>query len=194
MWRSSRGRVLPATPNHPEHGGGGWFLLASNPCSIKGPTVEPTHERQLPSLADVYALADEVQPQLRAMVLLAAFGGLRRGELLGLTRRGVDLLHRTVTVRVQRQVTRVGAHDVGPPKTEAGRRTLVLPNAILPDLAEHLARWAGPGSDGLLFSGAHGAPLRVCVWQREWTRARRFLGLQHVRLNVFGTSRRRWRR
>lgn len=158
-------------------------LLVANPCSIKGASVEPTNERVLPSLADVSALADAIQPQLRAMVLLAAFGGLRRGELLALTRRELDLLHRTVAVRVQRQETKAGTHHIGPPKTEAGRRTLVLPTAILPDLEEHLARWAGPGPDGLLFSGAQGGPLRVCVWQREWTRARGAVGLQHVHLH-----------
>jgi integrase len=34
----------------------------------------------------------------RALVLLAAFGGLRFGELAGLTRERLDLLHGTVDV------------------------------------------------------------------------------------------------
>lgn len=158
-------------------------LLVANPCSIKGAGVEPTIERELPTLAEVYALADAVRPNFRAMVLLAAFGGLRRGELLALTRRDVDLLHRTVDVRLQRQETRGGQHHVGPPKTDAGRRILVLPNALLPELEEHLARWGEPGRDGLVFPGIHGGPLRLCVWQREWTSARRALGLEHVHLH-----------
>lgn len=59
--------------------------LIANPCTIKGAGVEPCEERSIPSVAEVYALADAVAPRYRALVLLAAFGGLRRGELLGLT-------------------------------------------------------------------------------------------------------------
>jgi integrase len=158
-------------------------LIAINPCSIKGAGIEPANERPLPTLADVYALADTVPPQLRAFVLLAAFGGLRRGELLALTRRDIDLLHRTVDVQLQRQETKGGHHLVGPPKTEAGRRTLVLPATLIPELDHHLRHWAASDPDGILFPGERGGPLRLCVWQREWTRARRDLGLGIVHLH-----------
>jgi hypothetical protein len=40
-------------------------------------------------------------PRLRALVFLAGFCGLRPGELLGLERRDIDLLHRVVHVRRQ---------------------------------------------------------------------------------------------
>ena len=158
-------------------------LIVANPCAIKGAGIEPAEERMLPSLAEVQALADTVQPQFRGLVLLAAFGGLRRGELLALTRRDINLLHRTVDVRLQRQEAKGGDHLVGQPKTEAGRRTLVIPSGLIPELERHLARWAAPGPDGLIFPGARGGPLRLCVWQREWTRTRRELGLEHVRLH-----------
>ena len=65
--------------------------LVANPCSIKGAGVEPCEERRIPSIDEVYALADAVVPRLRALVLLAAFGGLRRGELFGLCRRDIEL-------------------------------------------------------------------------------------------------------
>lgn len=158
-------------------------LIVANPCSIKGAGIEPADERALPTLAHVNALADAIQPQFRAFILLAAFSGLRRGELLALTRREVDLLHRAVDVRRQRLESRGGDHLVGPPKTEAGRRTVVLPAVVIPDLEEHLTRWVAPDPDALLFSGARGGPLRLCVWQREWTRTRRALNLEHVHLH-----------
>src|SRR5437899_2474599 len=60
--------------------------LVSNPCTIKGAGVELCEERTIPTLGEVYALADAVAPRYRAFVLLAALGGLRRGELLALTR------------------------------------------------------------------------------------------------------------
>jgi len=158
-------------------------LIASNPCAIKGAGVEPEDERPLPTLAEVYDLAATVKPQFRTLVLLAAFGGMRRGELLALTRRDVDLLHRTVTVRLQRQETKGGGHLVGPPKTDAGRRTLVLPAGLIPEIEAHLDAWVAPEPDAPLFAGARGGPVRLVVWQRDWTRARRALGLPDVRLH-----------
>jgi integrase len=157
--------------------------LASNPCTIKGAGVEPADERTIPTLDQVDALADTIQPKLRAFVLLAAFVGLRRGELLALTRRDVDLMHRTIDVRVQRQEAKGGGHLVAPPKTDAGRRTVVIPSSLVPVLEMQLERWATPGPDGILFPGAKGGPLRICVWQREWNRTRRALGLEGVRLH-----------
>jgi integrase len=158
-------------------------LIVVSPCSIKGAGVEPNDERSLPTIEQVYELAAAVEPQFRALVLLAAFGGPRRGELLALTRRNVDLLHRTVTVRMQRQETKGGSHLVGPPKTDVGRRTLVLPAGLIPELETHLDRWVAPQPDSPLFAGTRGGPVRIVVWQRDWTRARQVLGLEGVRLH-----------
>ncbi|MBA2283324.1 MAG: tyrosine-type recombinase/integrase [Acidimicrobiia bacterium] len=158
-------------------------LLAVNPCSIKGAGVEPNEERSIPTLAEVDALADAIRVDLRALVLLAAFVGLRRGELLALTRRDIDLLHRTINVRVQRQEAKGGGHLITAPKTDAGRRRVVIPASLVPELEAHLERWAGSGPDGILFPGTKGGPLRICVWQREWTRTKAELGLPDVRLH-----------
>lgn len=153
-------------------------LIVANPCSIKGAGVEPATERSIPSVAQVEALADAVDERFRALVLLAAYGGLRRGELFGLCRRHIDLLHRTVTVEVQRQQLARGEIVVGPPKTAAGRRTLALPVTVIEALDEHLARWVAPEPDAAVFTGLKGGPLRDPVWQQEWSRARRSLGLE----------------
>jgi integrase len=42
-------------------------------------------------VAQVAALADAIDPRYRALVLVAAYGGLRWGELVGLRRQRVDL-------------------------------------------------------------------------------------------------------
>jgi integrase len=155
-------------------------LLAANPCTMKGAGVEPADERAIPTVGEVYALADAVHPRYRALVLTAAFAGLRRGELFGLSRSDIDPLHRTVTVSVQRQENAHGQPLIGAPKTDAGRRTIVLPADLLTDVENHLATWAAPGPDGVVFLGTKGAPLRPQVWQAEWNRARRTLGLDHL--------------
>jgi len=166
-------------------------LIAVNPCTIKGAGVEHAGERPIISPAQAWALADQVPPRFRALVLLAAFGGLRLGELLGLTRSSLDLLHSTVSVKVQRQQLTHGQWVSGPPKTEAGVRTFVLPAELVPVLADHLDRWAAAASDALVFTGVKGGPLRPHVWQTQWDRARRAVGLDglhfHDLRHVAGT-------
>jgi integrase len=73
----------------------------------------------------------------RALVLVAAYGGLRIWELAGLRRRRVDLLRGTVDV-AEIVVEARGELYMGPPKTRAGRRIVTLPRAVVEELAEHL--------------------------------------------------------
>ena len=155
-------------------------LIGFNPCAIKGAGVEHTAERRVPSVAQVIALADAITPRFQALVLLAAFGGLRRGELLALRRRDLDLLHRTVTIELQRQQGKRGEDLVGPPKTSAGKRTLVLPREVIAPLEYHLGKYSGPGPDGLVFTGEQGGFVRPHVLQKHWDKARTKVGLSEA--------------
>ena len=157
--------------------------LVTNPCTIKGAGVEAAEERSIPDLQQVFALAEAVVPRYRVLVLLAAFGGLRKGELFGLRRGDIDLLHRVIEIRSQRQESRTGEQLIGPPKTAAGRRTLALPEEVIPAIEEHLATWVGPEPDALVFVGERGAGVRAGVWQREWDRARQSVGLPGLHLH-----------
>jgi integrase len=152
-------------------------LIVKNPCVIDGAGVERAPERPVITVAQVWELTDVVELRYRGLVLMAAFTGLRRGELFGLTRARLDLLHKTVTVAEQGQQLRDGTLVSGPPETDAGRRTLSLPGPIIPELEGHLARYGQPGVNGLVFTGDKGGPLRDHVWQAKWTRARRSVGL-----------------
>jgi integrase len=134
-------------------------------------------------LAQVWALADVVEPRSRALVLTAAFAGLRFGELAGLTRSGIDLTEGTITV-VRALIERDdGTLLVGPPKSEAGRRTFAIPAALIPELAQHLQRFVGPDDGALVFTGAKGAPLRRGNWSVKWDAATKAIGLSGFRLH-----------
>ena len=61
-------------------------LITRNPCRIKGAADDKSPERPILTRAEVYAVADAIQPRYRALVLLAAFSSLRFGELAALTR------------------------------------------------------------------------------------------------------------
>jgi site-specific recombinase XerC len=64
---------------------------------VRLPKVEREEMRFL-NPAEVAWLADVIDARYRALVLVAAYGGLRIGELAGLRRRRVDLLRGTVDV------------------------------------------------------------------------------------------------
>jgi integrase len=153
-------------------------LLSRNPCVIKGAGVEHTAERPVATIEQVYALADAIEPQFRALVLLATFAGLRLGELIALRQQHLDLLHASVRVVEQIQELADGTRHVGPPKSDAGVRTVAIPKVLIPELESHLARFSAPGTNGFVFPGTRGQPLRRGTLQTAWSRARRAVGLE----------------
>jgi integrase len=157
--------------------------LLRNPCTVKGAGQERAPEMRFATVAQVAALAEAIDPRYRALVLVAAYGGLRWGELVGLRVRRVDLLHGRVTVA--EQVAEVnGRFIIGPPKTEAGRRTVTLPAAAAGSLAEHLTEFAEPGPDGLVFSAPEGGYLRRSNFnRRSWRPATQAAGVEGLRFH-----------
>ena len=158
-------------------------LIARNPCVIKGASVERPAERPVATVEQVYTLADAIEPRYRAMVLLATFCGLRVGELRALRQRNLDLLHRTVSVVEQYQQLGDGTLVLGPPKTDAGRRVVAIPAALIPDLETHLAAWATAGPDELVFPSASGRPFRTATLHAAWHRALRAIGMSGLRFH-----------
>ncbi|GAA4533002.1 MULTISPECIES: site-specific integrase [Nonomuraea] len=98
--------------------------------------------------------------RFRAMVLLATFASLRWGEVSALRRMDVDLAARTVRVRVAFAERSSGGLLLGPPKSKAGRRTVGLPESIIPILKEHMATYVQDEPGALVFPGAKGGPIR----------------------------------
>lgn len=128
-------------------------------------------------------LAEAITPRLRALVLLAGFGTLRRGELLGLRRRDVDLLHGTVSVERQAQrLPGVGRFE-SDPKSKAGRRIVHLPDVVTAALEDHLAAFVAAKAHSLVFVGENGRPLSSAVLYPAFDDARRAVGCPDVTLH-----------
>src|SRR5207237_1318728 len=109
---------------------------------------------------EVATLAAAIDPRYRALVLLAAYSGLRAGELAALRRKHVDLLRRSVTV--VEQVQRIGGRFVVlPPKSAAGRRSVALPMLVAPAMARPRSRSTGTATS---------CPARSAVWPTGWMR------------------------
>jgi integrase len=157
--------------------------LVRNPCTVKGAGQERAPEMRFATVPQIAALAEAVGDRYRALVLVAAYGGLRWGELVGLKVKRVDLLHGRVTVA--EQVAEVNGQLIpGPPKTAAGRRTITLPAVAAVALAEHLAEFAEPGPEGLVFPAPKGGYLRRSNFRRRWwVRATRAAGVEGLRFH-----------
>lgn len=158
-------------------------LLDANPCRIRNGGVEHSKERQIPTVDQVGRIADAMPDRLAAAVWIAALCGLRKGEILGLARRHIDLEAGTITVeRSLQEITGEGAVLVEP-KTNSSNRIVAAPPPLVPILAQHLADRVDDEPDALVFTNRHGRPIRATVWAKAWRDMRRTTGFADVRFH-----------
>jgi integrase len=114
--------------------------------------------------------------------------GLRWGELAGLKRRRLNLLH--ASLEVAETIVEVrGKLFFGHPKSSASRRTLALPAFLVEELRAHLGRFATPGE--LVFAGREGGPMRRTNFRsRVWLPAVESAGLTPLRFHDLEGTRR----
>ncbi|MDN5920361.1 MAG: site-specific integrase [Pseudonocardia sp.] len=136
-------------------------IIPRNPCRVRGADQENPAERPVLTVAQVFELADAMRyRRLRALILVTAFATLRWGEVTALRR--CDVAADGSWVRVSFAHTEVVGRGivVGPPKSRAGVRTVNVPEAIRPDLVEHLRAYVDTSADALVFTGPKGGALR----------------------------------
>jgi integrase len=155
--------------------------IAVNPARVRGAgAARSARASRSLTAAEVSALADAVPARYRALVLVMAFGALRFGEATALRRR--DVQADGTAVRIERSVRLVGGrHLVGPPKTDAGRRTVALPATLAQTLAQHLFEHVGTDADALVFGTRTGGYLARSGWTVMFQRAVSVCGLPPVR-------------
>jgi len=148
--------------------------IGQSPCLIEGGGQYEAPERPMVETDVVLQLADAIEPSMRAIVMLAGFAGLRPEELLALTRADVDLMHRQIRVdETVQEINGIG-RVTGPPKSEAGKRTVAIPRIVVQVLDHHLSHFAQPGLDGYLFVGERlGRPLGRNAMYSAWHAALR---------------------
>lgn len=156
-------------------------MVARNPLDgVKPPKVERGEMRFL-TADEVATLTAVIEPRYRVFVLLAAYCGLREGELRALRRHHVNPLHKKITVVEQLDERRGGGWD---PKTHESRRSVPLAPFIAEELVEHLALWSEPGRKGLVFTAPQGGPVRIENWRRRvWAPAFTTANIEPLRLH-----------
>jgi len=146
-------------------------LIDTNPCTrIKG-AGKPSNRRSIDPLtpAQVLAVADEMPPRWHLGVLLGAWCALRSGEVRDLRRADIDLQGGTVSVS-HAAIEHDGIIESTAPKTDAGRRVVSIPAAIMPDVKAHIATYAALGNP-LLFQRPDGRPVASVAWMRAFRKA-----------------------
>ncbi|NIH78012.1 tyrosine-type recombinase/integrase [Amycolatopsis viridis] len=164
-------RFLRAVMNQAKRDG----AIQVNPCQIPGAGSDKAKERGIATPGQVAELVDAITPRYRAAVLLAAWCGLRRGEVCGLRTEDVDLVGGVITVRKNRvELLESPKKYDKDPKTDAGRREIAFPPHLKPYLVEHMTKWAGTER---FFVGRDGQPMRGNAVYQAFVRARKRVGV-----------------
>lgn len=158
-------------------------LIQRTPCTRKGAGTERHDEMQVATPEQIAAVAAVVGARWEALILTAAYSGLRWGELAALRRRDVDLARGTISVT--RKLAEVNGHlSFSAPKSAAGRRNVGVPSFVVRSLEAHLDEHARAGADGLIFTTVDGEPLRRSHFRRGvWEPATREVGMKGFRFH-----------
>ena len=139
-------------------------LLADNPCRVKaGGQKQRAREIEVLTVDQLNRYLAAVPEARRVPLLLAGWCGLRSGEVRGLRVRDLDVDAGVVHVR-QAVVRLKGQLLIGPPKTNAGIRSVAIPPHLLPALRVWAEKRPTRKRDELLFPAGDGhSPLNDSV-------------------------------
>ena len=164
-----------------------WGRCGYNAADQVEPPRLPRKEAAVLGLDDVRAVLQvAVGHQFELLFRVALKTGLRRGELLALRWRDVDLDRGAITVRGTLQPTPSGSAPlVAEPKSSSSRRVMSLDDDLLVRLAAYRKTWgsmwdgggAPPAPEDFVFVSATGRPISPSSLLRSWGRLLRRAGL-----------------
>jgi integrase len=131
---------------------------------VKAPRI-PRRDMETFTVEQIEAIAAAIPKRYKCLVLVAAYGGLRWSELVGLRRMDVQGARVTVAgqlIFLNKQWLRED------PKTAAGRRTIVLPQSVAIELQAHLEQFTGPKPSDLIFTSSFGKPIAQSFRRNIW--------------------------
>lgn len=179
-------------------------LIFRAPPKIRGAATARVRRVARPATLDEIAvIVDKMPERLRLLIILAAFVGLREGELLELRRGDIDVDTGAISVtrKIDKDVIQGAAspcphcgRGISAPKTARGIRTVHLPPPFIPALRHHLDTHVDEGLDALLFPGERTDHMSVRFLMDRYRPAREAAGrpdltihhLRHTALTMAG--------
>jgi integrase len=162
-------------------------ILGRSPVQAVRIAKAESRDRPTLTMEEILRLAYAMGDRYRALVLVGAVLGLRWSEAIGLRVCNVDFLRRSITV--SQTISEVeGRLNVAPTKSRTSRRTMSVPQFVIDELEQHIAR-IGRSGNQLIFVGPKGGTLRRSFAARTFNRAVAeagideritFHGLRHV--------------
>jgi len=194
----SRSGLATATIRHVHvvlHGAfkaaGEWGLVQNNPCDKARPPKLQNNEVKILQPNEAKALLEKLRDTPLFLLASLALGtGARRGELLALRWRDINL--NTGRMTIERSLEQSGEFGVRSkaPKTKNGKRTISLPDHIVAGLGQHwreqqeqrLALGLGRAPDDApVLAAPDGAPLSPDTVSKQWERAATGVTLHSLR-------------
>jgi integrase len=170
-----------------------WGVVQRNVASVARPPKVSGVELEILTEQQAQALLQKINGQpLYPMVMLGLATGMRRGELLALRWRDVDLDGGRLRIEQSLEQTKSGLRFKAP-KTKHGRRAISLSASVVAGLRsyrrhqreERLRRGLGkPPEDALVFPKWDGTPRVPTTTSTEWTRTLEQLSFPPVSLHA----------
>jgi integrase len=152
------------------------LIKTANPAKVRGGgSVTRRHKVTPATLEELATITAAMPDRRRLMIPLAAWCGLRFGEIAELRRSDVVLTKSAGVLKVRRGVVRVKlpgedgegekwGRKVKDPKTQAGVRDVPIPPHLLGDIRSHLQDHTDPARDALLFPSSTGGHLSASAF------------------------------
>jgi integrase len=171
-----------------------WGVVSRNVASMATPPkVSGDGETEILTEEQARTLLQRLRGRSLYMVaLLGLSTGCRRGELLALRWKDVDLDGGTLRIEQSIEQTKAGLRFKAP-KTRHGRRTIALAPSVVAELRQHRKKQLeerlrlGMGKipdDGLVLARWDGKPRSPNAVTKEWTRALAEFGMPAVSLHA----------
>ncbi|MGF7049113.1 integrase [Paenibacillus sp. DS2015] len=175
-----------------------WQFIKANPIiGVKRPKVvqtESAYYDEDEAKVIIAALYDEPR-KWRLFILGAMIGGFRRGELVGLEWKDIDLINGTIDVVNSISLTEKGKAIEKGPKNKSSKRTVTLPDWYMDELriyrkewvkemweVKEMKVWKGEERE-YVFHGGFGNPYYHSYPYRWWSRFTERRGLKKIRFH-----------
>lgn len=161
-------------------------LIDTNPMpkiKIRKPRTQPIAKVITPE--EIERLRDHMPAHLRIIIDLAAWCGLRFGEVSGLERADINL--NEGTIHIQRATHRdvSGAILIGSLKTDGSDRVVHMPPAMIERMRHHLDNYCAPQANAPVAHGPNSMTSRLgnSHMQRQFKMAYTAAGIAHLRFH-----------
>ena len=172
-----------------------WQLILSNPAKrMKPPKTEKVEIKAL-TKEEVQMVVKELYKQddedLKCLLMLAMFTGMRRGEMLGLEWQDVDMAKKELRIVRNSIYTKNTGIQTTTPKTKKSMRKITIPTIIIELLQEHKLKQsyqqAMAGSDWVdtqrIFTQWNGMPMHPDTMSEKCKKFLNQLGLEGYHLH-----------